>query len=111
MPEWIAHYWVQWVFGLIGSGILALAFYVRDRFKRIDAMEIGLRASLYDRLYYLHGKYMLVGWISVPDLENITGIYKGYHGLGGNGVGTKLYDDLHKLPNFPPRCSEKKEGQ
>lgn len=108
MPEWIAHYWIQWVFGLIGSGILALAAYVRSRFRHLGAMKVALQVSLYDRLYYLHGKYMKQGWISVPDLENITGIYEGYNGLGGNGVGTKLYDDMRKLPNFPPKETEKK---
>lgn len=108
MPEWITHYWAQWVFGLIGSGILALAAYVRSRFKRLGAMEVALRASLYDRLYYLHGTYMKQGWISVPDFENVSGIYEGYNGLGGNGVGTKLYEDLRNLPNFQPECEDKK---
>ena len=75
---------------------------MRKKFKRLNAMEKALRASMYDRLYCLHGKYMRQGWVAVPDLENITGIYKGYHALGGNGVGTKLYDDLKRLPNYEP---------
>ena len=55
---------------------------------------------MYDRLYYLHGKYCQQGWVSIADLENISGIYDGYHALDGNGVGTKLFEDIRKLPNF-----------
>lgn len=103
MPEWIVRHWIEWLFGLIGGGLLGIGAYVRSRFRRLTAMEVALRASLYDRLYYLHGKYMQQGWVSVPDLENIAGIYQGYNGLGGNGVGTKLYEDLSKLPSFDPK--------
>lgn len=113
MPEWIVKHWAQWLFGIAGTGIVAgftaLARYVKKRMGRVDVlekrlsgMEIALRASMYDRLYYLHGKYMKQGWVSIPDFENIAGIYEGYHGLGGNGVGTKLYEDLDALPSFPP---------
>lgn len=91
------------MFGLIASGLSAVTAYVRHKFKRLDAMETALRASMYDRLYYLHGRFMRQGWISIPDLENVTGIYDGYHALGGNGVGTKLYEDLKSLPNFEPK--------
>lgn len=102
MPDWIVKYWAQWLFGIIATGFGGIVAYVRSKFKRLTAMEKALQASLYDRLYYLHGKYMKQGWISVQDLENVTGIYEGYHGLGGNGIGTKLYNDLVALPNFPP---------
>lgn len=103
MPSFILQYWAQWLFGLLSGGLVAFATYVRSKFKRLNAMEAALRASMYDRLYYLHGRFMQQGWISVPDFENISGIYQGYHGLGGNGVGTKLYADLSKLPNFEPK--------
>lgn len=106
MPEWIGKYWIQWLFGLITTGLCGIAAYVRRKFKRLSAMEKALRASMYDRLYYLHGKYMKQGWVSIPDFENITGIYEGYHGLGGNGVGTKLFEDLDELPSFAPKEKE-----
>ena len=103
MPDWIVQHWAEWLFGLMGAGIAGVAAYVRSRFKCLGAMEKALRASMYDRLYYLHGKCMKQGWVSIPDFENITGIYEGYHALGGNGVGTKLYEDLDALPSFPPK--------
>lgn len=103
MLEWLAKYWLEWLFALMGSGVLALATYVRGRLKRIDALEKAARASLYDRLYYLYGKFMQQGWVPVKDFENITGIYEGYHGLGGNGVGTELYEELSELPKFEPK--------
>ncbi len=103
MPDWIARYWAQGLFGLVGGGLISIAAYVRSRFKRLGYMEKALRASMYDRLYYLHRSFIAQGWISIPDLENVTGIYEGYHGLGGNGVGTKLYEDMRKLPNFEPK--------
>lgn len=118
MAEWITQHWLKWLFGVVGTGIIAgftaLGRYVKKRMKRVDALETrldgieaALRASMYDRLYYLHRSFMRQGWVSVPDLENITGIYEGYHGLGGNGVGTKLYEDIKALPNF--ECNRKEE--
>lgn len=103
MPDWIIKYWAQWLFGLVGTGLLGIAAYVKSKFRRLAAIEKALQASMYDRLYYLHSTFMRQGWISVADLENVAGIYEGYHGLGGNGVGTKLYHDLSMLPNFPPK--------
>lgn len=122
MPNWISEWWAKWIFGLVGGGLVALGSAIatkikkrstaaeistlKDQVKTIEdqqnALVTALRASMYDRLYYLHRTFMKQGWISIPDLENATGIYEGYHGLEGNGVGTKLYEDLCRLPNFEP---------
>ena len=124
MFEWLVDTGASWLAGAIGAALTAIVggaiALVRRKSTRaeinalknevkttkqeqivaINALRQALRASLYDRLYYLHSKFMQQGWISVQDLENITGIYEGYHGLGANGVGTKLYNDLCTLPNF-----------
>lgn len=126
MLEWLANTGSSWLSGAIGAALTAIAggaiALIKKRSTRtevkglkekvdtleqqhmadIAAMRVALRASMYDRLYYLHSKFMNQKWISVQDFENVTGIYDGYHGLGGNGVGTTLYEELKKLPKFEP---------
>lgn len=36
--------------------------------------------------------------ITLNDLEKIKRLYYAYHNLGGNGIGTKLYNDVLVLP-------------
>jgi hypothetical protein len=127
MPDWIVQHWAKWLFGLIGTGVVTTATVLwrklRGRKTRMDkleerldaidekqkgteaqndAMMAALRASMYDRLYYLHGKFMKQGWVSIPGLENVTSIYEGYCGLNGNHMGPKLYEDICNLPHFEP---------
>lgn len=127
MPDWIVQHWAKWLFGLIGTGVVTTATVLwrklRGRKTRmdkleerldaqdekfdcitasIDALMVANRAYMYDRLYSLHDKFMKQGWISIPDLENVTSIYEGYCGLNGNHMGPKLYEDICNLPHFEP---------
>lgn len=126
MVQWLTDTGASWLAGAIGAVLTAIVggavALIKKRSTRAEvttlkkkvevleqqhladmkALQSALRASMYDRLFYLHSKFMKQKWITVQDLENATGIYDGYHGLGGNGVGTKLYEDLKKLPNFEP---------
>ncbi len=127
MPDWIVQHWAKWLFGLIGTGVVTTATVLRRKLRgrktrmdkleerldaiderqksteaQNDAMMAALRASMYDRLYYLHGKFMKQGWVSIPGLENVTSIYEGYCGLNGNHMGPKLYEDICNLPHLEP---------
>ena len=127
MPDWIVKYWAQWLFGILGTGIITTATLLWRKFRKrksrmdkleerldaqdekfdcmtasIDALMVANRAYMYDRLYSLHDKFMKQGWVSIPGLENVTSIYEGYCGLNGNHMGPKLYEDICNLPHFEP---------
>lgn len=45
-----------------------------------------------------HRDYMDRGYIDSDELEHCEKVYELYHALGGNGSGTRMMDDLRKLP-------------
>lgn len=65
---------------------------------RDQAMETGLRTLLRAELLEIHAKYVPLGYIPVAAMEETDRVYKAYHSLGGNGAGTKLYEELKALP-------------
>lgn len=65
----------------------------RDR-----AMETGLRTLLRAELLEIHAKYRPLGDIPLEVMEEADRVYQAYHSLGGNGAGTKIYEELKALP-------------
>ena len=73
-----------------------------DDIQRIDesqtALKFGMQALLKNNLKLLHKEYMERGSIESDELDNFITQYKAYHdGLGGNGTGTKYYEDVLTL--------------
>lgn len=66
--------------------------------KRDQAMEAGLRTLLRAELLEIHAKYVPLGRIPVAVMDEAERVYLAYHRLGGNGTGTKLYEELKALP-------------
>lgn len=65
----------------------------RDR-----AMETGLRTLLRAELLEIHAKYVMLGYIQVAVMDEADRVYRAYHSLGGNGTGTKIYEEIKALP-------------
>lgn len=70
--------------------------------KRIEesqtALKLGMQALLKNNLKVLHKEYMERGSVESDELDNFITQYKAYHdGLGGNGTGTKYYEDVLTL--------------
>ncbi len=65
---------------------------------RDQAMETGLRTLLRAELLEIHAKYVPLGYIPVAAMEETDRVYRAYHSLGGNGAGTKLYEEIKALP-------------
>lgn len=65
---------------------------------RARAMQEGLRTLLRAELLEIHAKYVPLGYIPVADMEETDRVYRAYHSLGGNGAGTKLYEEIKALP-------------
>jgi hypothetical protein len=64
-----------------------------------EAIRAGLQAVLRDRIIERYSHYEEKGRMPVYAMENVTKMYEAYHGLGGNGTITKLYNELMKLPH------------
>ena len=72
----------------------------RDR----DANSKGTMLLLRVQLIEYHDKYMRIGEIPSYAYENFNEMYDAYHKLGGNGMVTKMKQEIEEL-------HLKKEGQ
>lgn len=63
----------------------------------IKLMKEGMKAMLHDRLYQSCRFYLSKGKIDEDGYSNLGAMYQSYHGLGGNGTGTELYNRCMKL--------------
>ena len=64
----------------------------RDR-----AVETGLRTLLRAELLEIHAKCASQGHAPLSVMEEVERIYQAYHSLGGNGTGTKIYEEIKVL--------------
>lgn len=72
-----------------------------QKLRREADMHLLRRALREDHEYYTKR-----GWCSVQDKDEVEHTYQTYHGLGGNGLGTALRNDIMALPDFPPVSSK-----
>ena len=66
--------------------------------KTMHLMIDGIVSLQRMQLVEAHDKYMFAGEMPVSSKESIDRMYKSYHNLGGNDIGTKLHDDMIRLP-------------
>lgn len=64
----------------------------------IESMKKGLSALLKVELIEYHDRYMEKGSIPNYALENYHDMYDAYHDLGGNGAGTRMFQEVSSLP-------------
>ncbi len=65
---------------------------------REKAVENGLQSLLRNQIIEYHDKYTERGYCPIYAKEAARRCYESYHALGGNGVITKLYNDIMALP-------------
>jgi hypothetical protein len=66
-----------------------------------EAVTGGLRSILRAELVSEHRKAQSQGYCDLETKEYIERTYHAYHKLGGNGIGTHLYDEIVSLPSKP----------
>lgn len=71
---------------------------VKEIITREQAMNDALRALCRDRILQGYRYYKRQGGVSTADLETMTKLYNAYHGLGGNGTISAVYDKICALP-------------
>lgn len=86
---------------LLGYIVWLLKRQKKDR----DANSKGTMLLLRVQLIEYHDRYMTKGDIPSYAYENFLEMYEAYHALGGNGMVTKMYEEIHELH------LKKKEGR
>lgn len=107
MPEWIAKYWIEWLFGvvvaIIGYAVKKINTRVKETAKKNEAIELGVQALLRDRMIDNYSRYSEQGYAPIYVRESFENCYQQYHALGGNGVMTDIHDKFKALPTNPPK--------
>lgn len=62
------------------------------------AMQAAMRALLWRELQIIHAKAIDDGGMTVADRRHLESVYDAYHALGGNGTGTRLYEEAMDTP-------------
>lgn len=78
---------------LLGYIVWLLKKQKKDR----DANGKGTMLLLRVQLIEYHDRYMKQGDIPSYAYENFIEMYNAYHELGGNGMVTKMYEEIHAL--------------
>lgn len=98
MREHILKYWATYGMGLIAMALAAMAKWIKEKFKKQDALTAASLALLHDKIYRYCTEYIEQNRVSVEDLENLGHLYRAYKALGGNGTGEALYKRVQALP-------------
>ena len=75
------------------------------RQKEYEALKNGVQSMLRDRLIQCALSYEKQGWVDTNALENVGLMYSAYSALGGNGMVTKLFNEVQELPHVGPNKS------
>lgn len=62
-----------------------------------DANSKGTRLILFYMLERLYTEYNYQGFVTIQQRRTFKDIYDAYHGLGGNGLGTSMWDNIKEL--------------
>lgn len=91
--EYIKVSWPGWI---ITTLILPAFVYL---YTQVVASRNGVRALLRAEIIRTYNKYHdNLKYCPIYVKQSIEDIYKQYHALKGNGVGTKLYEEIMALP-------------
>lgn len=96
---------IKWAVPFVCGGIAAGCItYIRMRRKRETALENGVQCLLRAEIIRNHDKYMARHYCPIYAKEALRRAYNAYHGLGGNDVATRLYDEVMDLPTEDPNA-------
>lgn len=74
-----------------------IVWLLKNQKKDRDANSKGTMMLLRVQLIEYHDKYMTLGEIPSYAYDNFCEMYEAYHILGGNGMITKMYDEIKAL--------------
>ena len=74
-----------------------LVWYMQHQRKHKDCVQDALRQLLRSELRQRYNTYTARQSITPEELDDVTELYNAYHGLGGNGTGTHMYEIIKSL--------------
>ena len=74
-----------------------VVFLLKEQKKDRDANAKGTMLLLRVQLIEYHNKYVEEGEIPSYAYDNFVEMYEAYHALGGNGMVTKMYNEIQEL--------------
>lgn len=80
---------------LASSGLWA---FISSRFDKNNAERELLVGIGHVELVFFGMQYIGRGWITRDEYETLQELYKPYIKLGGNGSGTKIMNEIERLP-------------
>lgn len=91
---------LRWLIPFICCGFIT---WIGGYHGKNKAMREGLRSLLRSEIIRAYEKYTERGYCPIYAREPLTKVYEAYHAMGGNGTGTKFYNDTMDLPSSLPR--------
>lgn len=74
-----------------------IVWLLKQQKKDRDANSKGTMLLLRVQLIEYHDKYMKLGEIPSYAYDNFVEMYNAYHALGGNGMATKMYEEIQSI--------------
>lgn len=74
-----------------------IVWLLQQQKKDRDANSKGTMLLLRVQLIEYHDKYVKLGEIPSYAFDNFVEMYNSYHALGGNGMVTKMYNEIQEL--------------
>lgn len=74
-----------------------IVWILKNQKKDRDANSKGTMMLLRVQLIEYHDKYMRLGYIPTYAYQNFVEMYDAYHAMGGNGLGTQMYEEIKTL--------------
>ena len=85
-------------FGIVLTSLMGyIVWLLKQQKKERDANCRGTMLLLRVQLIEYHDKYMAEGHIPSYAYQNFCEMYEAYHDLGGNGMVTKMSEEIHEL--------------
>ncbi len=102
MINFIINYWIEFAFGVLVAIMTtvyrSLKKDIKIRVMEQKAMKEAILSLLRQTIYDTYNKWSERGYCPIYAMEVATKVYEQYHALGGNDVGTELYERLKELP-------------
>ncbi|MBR3688912.1 MAG: hypothetical protein IKL85_07550 [Lentisphaeria bacterium] len=112
MPDWIAKYWIEWIFGIFCAVLAGLYKNLSARLKKQkqeqEATHVLLKALAQCQIVRDCEECIKDGYCTLERKRSIESMYQAYHTLGGNGAVAKSYNSMMDLPTSRPESAAAK---
>jgi hypothetical protein len=98
MLDFILKYWIECLFGVIVTGMTFIFKMLLNNAKESKAIKDGMKGILHNDIIYRCKKYLIIGYVTLEDMEELEYLFKPYKLLGGNGTAEKLMNRVYNLP-------------